>query len=605
MTSLKTARRAAFAILAACAAQLALRAGTTLWRKIEIWRVLHGLEPLVAPDADAGAAPSFATETISFSVVSSGVLLALSLLGVALVERVLADLRVPERHRAAPPRGATSLAIALGAVLFAATAGSVAGSIAFAAAVRPDGVPGGAWLAHAQFALSWLETLASAFVLAALPFCLLRLAGRRFAAPPAGSPADAALRRAEAWLSIALAGGAAALVGDVAWTALEALPRPFVGFPGQLRAAALACSLVQPVLALSVLAAARDMLRRLLAAGELPSAPGGRIVPLVAVAGLAALAAAFFLPADLAAVRGGLLGTEMRALHDMRLAAMAALAVQFVFCAALLRRLPVPPGAQPAPPPPAFAGPARARIGLALAVAALACPLLDAHATAAAALAAAVWLGATARGGRFVAIRIALAAAALGAAVLLAGRLFPRLVLSDGPMSPRAYTEPARIGWNDLFVSVRMSADGAPVRNRHEWSHWTEDECALLAEWAADMEGSPVPGLTRFPGEPLAMVGGDPLHRAGSDAIVHATFYPDLVTFLNGDRFFAREPTPLDLRVLVALGRQVETDPAAAEFAEDDSHAESAEGAEDESHAVSAEGAEDESHAVSAEGAEP
>ena len=93
-------------------------------------------------------------------------------------------------------------------------------------------------------------------------------------------------------------------------------------------------------------------------------------------------------------------------------------------------------------------------------------------------------------------------------------------------------------------------------------------------------------------------------HRAGSDAIVHATFYPDLVTFLNGDRFFAREPTPLDLRVLFALGRQVETDPATAESAEVEPHAESAEGAEIDSHAESAEGAEIDSHAESAESPE-
>ena len=596
MTASKTARLAAFTLLAASAAQLALRAGTTVWRKIEVWRLLHGHAPLVAPKAVAGDAPPYATETISFSVVSSGVLLALALLGVALVARVLADLRVPERHRTPPPRGALALAAAFGAALVLAATVSLAFAVSFAVAGRPLGGVQFAFssLGGVQFVLSLLENLAAAFGLAALPFCLLRLAGRRFAAPPAGSSADAALRRAEAWLSIALAGGIAALVGDVAWTALWTLPRSFVGLSAQLGAAAFASSLVQPILALSVLAAARGLLRRLLAAGELPSAPGGRVAPLVAVAGLAVVAAGFLLPADLAIARSGLFGSRALVEHIASLAAMGVFYAQFVFCAALLRRLPVPPGAQPAPPPPAFAGPARARIALALAVAALVCPILDAHATAAAALGAAVWLGASARGGRFVATRIALAAAALAAAVLLAGRLFPRLFLSDDPPPPRGYTEPARIGWDDLFVSVRTPpADGAPDRNRHEWSEWTEDECALLSEWAADMEGSPTPGLPAFPGEPLASVGGDPrLREGGSDTVVQATFYSNLVTFLNGERFFAREPTPLDLRVLDALRKQIEKDPATAESAEVEPHAESAEGAEIDFHAESAEGAE-------------
>ena len=482
------AARCALAILVADAATLLLRVGVAIWRQIEVWRLLHGLDPLVAPAASGGATAvpeAMAVVTVSFSVVSSTALLALALLGVSHVLSSLSDLRVPEPHRPAPRGGATALAVALGAALalFALLQIAVSGA-------RPAFAPRGLfWL---RWAWTGLGGLAAALGLAALPFCLLRLAGRRFAAPPADSPEDADVRRLEAWLSIALAGGVAALAGDAAWTLLGSfLGLSFVRPP----LSAFLIGLVQPVLSLCILAAVRDALRRLLSAGELPSAPGGRGGPLAAVVAL--LAASALLLTPLFVLFGARVWAEFAA-EPARLAALllgvGAFALQLVFCAVLVRRLPVPPGAQPEPAPPAFAGPARAKIGLALALAAIALALLGALATAAPCLAAAFALcgGAGARRARPRLARIGLAAAAVALVCLAFSAPAVRI---DGHRLP----EPVALSdtdfdWSAVAACVTVrEANGVPD---DRWIEppvaWSAGERALLGGWASTMEDAPL-----------------------------------------------------------------------------------------------------------------
>ena len=76
----------ALAVLAADAALLLLRVGASVWRKVETWRLLHGLEPVVDPGF-AGE-PPYAVATVSFSVVSSATLFAVALLGARVRVRV-------------------------------------------------------------------------------------------------------------------------------------------------------------------------------------------------------------------------------------------------------------------------------------------------------------------------------------------------------------------------------------------------------------------------------------------------------------------------------------------------------------------------------------
>lgn len=353
------------------ALMLAMRFSTTVWQRIEVWRIQHGLDPLVAPDPAAGNPEPIATMEFSVVLLPSNILLLLALFGVAHVLRILTPLRILDSCRTKPRGGAVALATALGTALAVfAVPLFTAIVVNFAAGLR-DGLPVFApGLAWTQMAFSVLDGIAVVLGLAVLPFCLLRLADRRYAAPPANSPEDADVRCAETWLSIVMTGGAAAFAGDVAWRLLSWTTRFHVDILA-LDVAAFASSLVLPVLSLCVLAAMRDALRRLLAEGSLPDEPGQRTGPFAAVVVLLAVSfVSFFL---LFRHSGG---TGSSLMDVCGFAILAAVGAQLAFCAVLVGRLPVPPGGQPSPPSPAFAGSVRARIGLALGIAALACAVM-------------------------------------------------------------------------------------------------------------------------------------------------------------------------------------------------------------------------------------
>ena len=567
----------ALAVLTADAALLLLRVGASVWRKVETWRLLHGLEPVVDPGF-AGE-PPYAVVTVSFSVVSSATLFAVALLGAAQVLHVLSDLRVPDAaaDRPRPRGGATALAAALGGALVLGTL--LLAVFRLAGVVAPLG--GSGW-SLATFLFTTLESLAAAVGLAVLPFCLMRLSGRRFAAPPAGSPEDAEARRAEAWLSIALAGGVAALAADAAWTVLGWFLVPIHGMPASAYPATLLFSLVQPVLALCVLAAVRDALRWLLAGGALPPDPGGRGGPLAAVVAMLAASAVLILPLllRLGADFDGDFDADALAGAAAATVSAAAIGALFVFCAALLRRLPVPPGRAPAPPPPAFAGPARAWTGLALGLAAIVLALFAARAASAACLAAAfaLCLAAPARRARRRVARIGGAAAAL-ALVCLAFNTPVRFGDGGFPAEPRPLAD-VGFDWSGVALCVSTPAAGGVSEDRWIDSPvaWTAEEQALLRAWAATMDDASAADWPDSPSGAGVSLAGD-----GFQAI----FADDRVMLLNGGAIRSRAANGFDRDVLAMLRRKAA--PATPSAAAEESHAE---GAEFESHAESAEGAE-------------
>ena len=128
---------------------------------------------------------------------------------------------------------------------------------------------------------------------------------------------------------------------------LGRLAHPFHGLSFAEHLLSFGVVFAEPLLALCAIGAVRDALRRLLAEGALPDEPGGRNGALAAVVATAAVGLVFTVAF---AFRSNMDWGQSRALLLSVFAAQCLLLAQLVLCAALVRRLPVPPGARPAPP---------------------------------------------------------------------------------------------------------------------------------------------------------------------------------------------------------------------------------------------------------------